>query len=157
LEFGCGGGRDAEALLANGFQVEPTDGSAEMAAKAAERLGRPVRVMRFDELSEVAAYDGIWANASLLHVPREALGTVLALVFRALKPGGLHWASYKAGGAAGRDGLGRYYNYLDRAALIQTYSSAGPWEIVSIADDAGAGYDGVHNPWLAITARRPLG
>ena len=76
-----------------------------MAAKAEARLGRPVKVMRFDELSEVETYDAVWANASLLHVPRGALGDVLALVFAALKPNGLHFASYKAGGVAADRGL----------------------------------------------------
>ena len=157
LELGCGGGRDAEALIANGFDVDPTDGSAAMAAIAAERLGRPVRVMRFDALSEIAEYDGIWANASLLHVPRDALGDVLARVFGALKPDGLHFASYKADGIAGRDSLGRYYNHPDRQALIELYHRAAPWDLVSLQEGEGAGYDDVSHPWLAITVRRALG
>ena len=76
LEIGCGGGRDAEWMLAQGFDVEPTDGVAEMAVKAEARLGRPVRVMRFDELDDVGGYDAVWANASLLHVPRASLPAV---------------------------------------------------------------------------------
>lgn len=87
LELGCGGGRDAEAMIHAGFDVEPTDGTPEIARQAEERLGRKVRVMRFGELEAVAAYDAVWANASLLHVPREALPEVLGRVFRALKPG----------------------------------------------------------------------
>ena len=98
LELGCGSGRDAEALLAHGFDVDASDGTPAMAAEAEQRLGRPVCIMRFDELSAVDAYDGIWANASLLHVPRAALSKILALVLRALKPGGLHFASYKGWG-----------------------------------------------------------
>lgn len=155
LELGCGGGRDAEALIHRGFNVHPTDGSPEMASQAAERLGRPVRVMRFDELSDVGLYDAVWANASLLHVPRPALGGVLARVFAALKPGGLHFASFKAGAAAGRDGLGRYFNYPDRDALVQTYAGSAAWEILSVTDHIGGGYEGADWPWLAITARRP--
>jgi SAM-dependent methyltransferase len=156
LELGCGGGRDAEALLARGFDVDATDGTPAMAAKAAERLGRPVRVMRFDELSEVNSYDAIWANASLLHVPRAALGEVLALILRALKPGGLHFANYKAGGIAGRDRLGRYFNYPDREALIAAYGGSGRWDVLSVIDYTGGGYEGGQGPWIAITARRPL-
>ena len=156
LELGCGGGRDAEALLDHGFDVQPTDGTPAMAAKAEARLGRPVNVMRFDELSEVEAYDAVWANASLLHVPRVALGKVLALVFAALKPNGLHFASYKAGGVAGRDALGRYFNYPDRQLLIDAYSCSAAWEILSVVEYVGGGYEGGQGPWLAITARRPL-
>ena len=50
LELGCGGGFDAEIMLASGLDVAPTDGSAELARLAQARLGRPVRVMRYDEL-----------------------------------------------------------------------------------------------------------
>jgi SAM-dependent methyltransferase len=155
LELGCGGGRDAEALLARGFDVDATDGTPAMAAKAAERLGRPVRVMRFDELSDVRSYDAVWANASLLHVPYPALADVLVLILRALKPGGLHFANYKAGGTAGRDRLGRYFNYPDRTALIAAYARSGDWDVLSVIDYIGGGYEGGQGPWTAITARRP--
>jgi len=156
LEMGCGGGRDAEAMFANGFDVEPTDGSIEIAAKAEKRLGRKVRVMRFDELNAIDLYDAVWANASLLHVPRIALPSILGLVFHALKPGGLHFANYKGGGLAGRDKFGRYFNYFDRDALLQAYSNSGDWEILSVHEYVGGGYDNAQGPWLAISARRPF-
>lgn len=156
LELGCGGGRDAEAMIAHGFDVEPTDGSTAIAAKAAQRLGRPVKVMKFDELSEVATYDAVWASASLLHVPSEALGRVLAQISRSLKPGGLHFASYKAGGIPARDRYGRYFNRPDRAALTEAYSRAASWEVISIVEYIGGGYEGGEGPWVAITARRPM-
>jgi len=72
LELGCGSSGDAEAFLARGLEVDGTDGTRAVAAVAEQRLGRPARIMRFDELSVVDAYDGIWANASLLHMPRTA-------------------------------------------------------------------------------------
>ena len=157
LELGCGGGRDAEAMMAAGFDVEPTDGTPEIAAKAAERLGRPVKVMRFDELEAVGAYDAVWAKASLLHVPREALSSILARVHRALKPGGLHFASYKGGGEEGRDAYGRYFNYLSREDLVGAYRRSGDWETVSIDEFLGGGYQAkTKGPWIAITARRPV-
>jgi len=95
LELGCGAGRDSQAMLARGFQLDATDGVPEIAREAEGRIGRPVRVMRFDELDAVEEYDGVWAHASLLHVPRAALPGVLSLVFRALKPRGVHFASFK--------------------------------------------------------------
>ena len=55
LELGCGGGTDAEVMLAAGFDVEPTDGSPMLAAEAARRLGRPVRVLLFDDLDDEGA------------------------------------------------------------------------------------------------------
>jgi SAM-dependent methyltransferase len=155
LDLGCGGGRDAAMLLDLGFDVDAADGSPAMASKAAERLGRAVKVMRFDELSDTNMYDAVWANASLLHVPRAALPDVLARVFRALKPGGYHFASYKAGSAPGRDGLGRFFNYLCRDSLSQAYPCSAPWHVISLTDHLGGGYEGALWPWLAITAQRP--
>ncbi|AJP72648.1 class I SAM-dependent methyltransferase [Sphingomonas hengshuiensis] len=156
LELGCGSGRDAEALIAHGFAVDPTDGIPAMAALAEQRLGRPVRVLRFDALSAIRAYDAVWANASLLHVPMAALCDVLALIFRALKPGGLHFANYKVGGGAGRDSLGRYFNYPDRAALAEVYARSAQWDGVSMVGYLGGGYEGGAAPWTAVTARRPI-
>jgi SAM-dependent methyltransferase len=154
LELGCGSGRDAEALLAHGFEVDVTDGTPAIAAAAEMRLGRPVRTMRFDELSAVDAYDGIWANASLLHVPRTALCGILARVLCALKPGGLHFASYKVGTSAGRDILGRYYNYLDRNTVKHFYSQSGRWDTMAVTDYIARGYEGPPASWIAVTARK---
>lgn len=156
LELGCGGGRDAAALLARGFDVCATDGTPAIAAKAAERLGRDVRVMRFDELADDAAFDAVWASASLLHVPRPKLPDVLAQIFRALKPGGLHFASYKGGAAPGRDRFGRYFNYFDRASLLAAYAESAPWDILAVTEVMGGGYDGGQGPWLALSSRRPI-
>jgi len=155
LELGCGGGRDAAHMMARGFAVDPTDGVAEIAAKAASQLGRPVRVMRFGELDAAGRYDAIWASASLLHVPRHDLPDVIARIHRALKPGGLHFASYKGGAAEGRDRFGRYFNYLARAQLESIYREAAVWDLLDISEGVGGGYDGAQGPWVQITLRRP--
>ena len=89
LELGCGAGGDTAEMLAQGFDVRATDGSPEMAAVASKRLGRPVETLLFHELDEVEAYDAVWANACLLHVPRDQLAHVLSLIRRALKPAGV--------------------------------------------------------------------
>jgi SAM-dependent methyltransferase len=111
LELGCGAGAASAEMLAQRFEVRPTDGSPEMAREASQRLGRPVETLLFHDLDEVAAYDAVWANACLLHVPRQELAHILALIRRALRPGGYFYASYKTGDADGRDALNRYYNY----------------------------------------------
>ncbi|MGV8997634.1 MAG: class I SAM-dependent methyltransferase [Parvibaculaceae bacterium] len=154
LELGCGGGRDAEAMIAAGFIVDPTDGTAEIARTAETRLKRPVRVMRFDELDADNIYDAVWASASLLHVPREALPNILALIFKALKPDGLHFASYKSGDGEGRDGHGRYFNFPTRADLIGFYSQSAAWKIETVEERMGGNYDGERVPWIAVTARK---
>ncbi len=62
LELGCGSGRDSKVLITAGFNVTPTDGTPEMAAIAEKQLGRPVKVLLFDDIADVAAYDGVWAE-----------------------------------------------------------------------------------------------
>jgi SAM-dependent methyltransferase len=154
LELGCGGGRDAEAMIAAGFDVDPTDGTAEIARTAEARLKRPVRIMRFDELNAISAYDAVWANASLLHVPRDGLPDILALIFRALKPGGWHFASYKSGDGEGRDTYGRYFNFPTSEQLLALYHRSAEWKMETVETSLGGSYGGERVPWIALTARK---
>lgn len=154
LELGCGAGHDAKALIEAGIDVTATDASSKLAAVASERIGRPVRVMRFDEIIEVDAFDGVWANACLLHVPVGSLAGVLASVHASLRGGGVFYASFKAGDGEGRDRFGRYYNFPSRIELEHFYASAGRWTSLSIREGVGGGYDGVERPWLACTATK---
>jgi SAM-dependent methyltransferase len=154
LELGCGGGQDAHAMLQAGFDVEPTDGSTLLAAQAERLLGRTVRVMRFDELDAHASFDGVWANACLIHVPQNALAGVLGRIWRALKVGGVFFASYKAGDGGARDALGRYNNFPSREDLDEVYRRSGPWSELAIHERPGGGYDGVARVWLGCWARK---
>ncbi|TCR69809.1 class I SAM-dependent methyltransferase [Bosea sp. BK604] len=151
LELGCGAGQDSQAMLARGFDVTPSDGSPELAKQAERRLGRPVRVLLFEDLVESGAYDGIWANACLLHVPRAALPDVIARIHAALRPGGAFYASFKAGAREGRDRFDRYYNYPSADWLKQAY---GPerWTRLDISEEMGGGYDGEPTRWLHALA-----
>jgi SAM-dependent methyltransferase len=91
LDLGTGGGVDAAAIIKKGFDLDATDGSPELAAIASRRIGQPVRTMLFNELDAEGIYDGIYACASLTHVPRSDLGGVLEKVYRALRENGLVW------------------------------------------------------------------
>ena len=95
LDFGCGTGRDSRYFLQKGYRVEACDGSEEM-VKTAERVaGIPVRKMLFSELCEQEHYDGIFACASILHVPYAELPDIFLRMERALKPGGILYVSFK--------------------------------------------------------------
>jgi hypothetical protein len=141
-------------MIDRGFEVTPTDGSPELAAEAERLLGRPVQVIRFEELSWRERFDGIWAEACLLHVPRSALADVLARVLMALKVGGVLQASFKAGDMEGRDEFGRYYNYPSRDWLLRQFEATG-WTAIEIAETGGGGYDGKPTRWLHVAAMRP--
>jgi SAM-dependent methyltransferase len=156
LELGCGAGADSAQMLAAGFDVRPTDGSPELAAEASRRLGRPVETLLFHDLDEVEAYDGVWANACLLHVPRSELAPVLTLIRRALKPGGQFYASFKAGEQDGRDRLDRYYNYPSPEWLRATYAGAGSWSSLAIEKGEVKGFDGEWAEMLFVVARKAL-
>jgi SAM-dependent methyltransferase len=154
LDLGCGTGRDTQALIEGGFAVTAVDGSSAMAQEAERRTGRPVRVQLFEDIADVEAFDGIWANASLLHVPREGLPAVLKAVYRALKPGGLLYANFKGGGHEGRDTLGRYYNYLDANEVRTLIESAGLWTKLTFGEGRGKGYDGTESPRTQVFAEK---
>ena len=154
LELGCGAGGDTAEMLAQGFDVHATDGSPEMAAVASKRLGRHVETLLFHELDAVEAYDAVWANACLLHVPRDQLPRVLSLIWRALKPGGAFFASYKEGEAGGRDALDRYYNYPSPDWLRATYAEAGNWDALSIERGEVKGFDDKMAAMLFVVARK---
>jgi SAM-dependent methyltransferase len=156
LELGCGGGADAEHMLAAGFEVDPTDGVPEMAAQAQARLGRPVSVMRFDELDAVNRYDAVIANASLLHVPLSGLPDILARIHRALKPGGWHLASYKTGGGQGVDEHGRYYNRPSAEQAEACYRIAGEWARYDVEESFEPGHFGKPSAWLKIVAQKAM-
>jgi len=154
LELGCGGGQDSAEMLARGFDVVPTDGSPELAQEAERRLGLPVGVLLFEDLSEIAAYDGIWAHACLLHAPRPALPGIINRIHAALRPTGVLYASFKAGEAEGRDGLGRYFNYLSPAELPVVFGQSSRWSSFEIEEDIGGGYDQLPTRWLHVLAVR---
>lgn len=154
LELGCGGGQDARYMIQRGFDVELTDGAAAMAEQASKLSSRPVRVMRFDELDDKAAYDAVIASASLLHIPRGGLPDVLTRIWCALKPGGWHLATFKTGDTEGYDEHGRYYNYISQAEADALYSGAGEWESLEYQTYEGSGYFSQPAKWLAVTARK---
>jgi SAM-dependent methyltransferase len=154
LELGCGAGGDTAEMLARGFEVRATDGSPEMAVVASKHLGRTVETLLFHDLDEVDAYDAVWANACLLHVPRTELADVLARIWRALKAEGVFYASYKEGDVDGRDTLDRYYNYPSQDWLRATYADAGRWNSLSVETGEVIGFDNQWAKMLFVVARK---
>ena len=154
LELGCGGGADAAYMAERGFAVDATDGAAAMAAKAEQRLKHPVRIMRFHELDAVERYDAVVATASLLHVPKHDLPDVLARIWRALKSGGRHVATYKTGNVEGRDNHQRYFNYPSVEELEACYQQAGLWSGLEIATSMESGFFSGPGRWLTIQVQK---
>lgn len=154
LELGCGAGNHAAVMLAEGFVLRATDGSPEMAEVASRRINHPVEPMLFDELRDREAYDGVWASACLLHVPRDELAGIIGRIHRALKPAGVFYASYKIGHGDGRDSIGRYYNYPEADWLAATYAASGAWTQVSSDTSEIKSFDEAPATMLHIVVRK---
>nr|WP_307993157.1 class I SAM-dependent methyltransferase [uncultured Niameybacter sp.] len=108
LDAGCGSGRDSLAFKEAGYRVSAIDGSMEMCKQTEKLLGQPVRQMIFQALEDVSLYEGIWACATLLHIPHDEMVDVLVRLSRALKPEGILYASFKYGEFEGERN-GRYF------------------------------------------------
>ena len=129
LDAGCGSGRDSKAFLNAGYDVVSFDASEEMCRRASEYIGKSVLNMRFEDVAYEAEFDGIWACASLLHVPVEELPDVLKKIKRALKPGGIIYASFKYGDGTVFRGERQFSDFTE-ISIVPLFEQAG-FEIVS--------------------------
>jgi 2-polyprenyl-3-methyl-5-hydroxy-6-metoxy-1,4-benzoquinol methylase len=116
LDAGCGSGRDSRAFRIMGYRVTAFDASEEMVIRARVFSGVDVQQRSFDEVNEIAVYDGIWACASLLHVSQRNLLAIMSRLARSLKTGGLWYVSFK-NGIGEREKEGRTFTDLNEPAL----------------------------------------
>ena len=153
LDLGCGSGRDAKAFLDAGYQVTAIDGSAGCCKLAGDYIGQPVLCQTFEELDFDAAFDGVWACASLLHVPYAELTGIFAKIARALRPGGYLYASFKYGDFEGERN-GRYFTDLDEGRLAAVMQPVAGLTIVEtfVTGDVRDGRGG--EKWLNVIGER---
>ena len=116
LDAGCGSGRDSLYFLKNGFQVDAFDASAKMVEHAKKLTGLEVLKQKFEETQVSNKYDGIWACASLLHVPSAKLPSVMNKLIKALKPDGVIYLSFKYGGCE-RFSDGRHFTDMNETSF----------------------------------------
>lgn len=153
LDFGCGSGRDTRYFLGKGFRVEAADGSDELCRLASVYTGIPVKQMLFQELEETEKYDGIWACASILHLRREELPEVFRKMYRALKPGGILYVSFKYGDFEGERN-GRYFTDMTEETAEELLESVPELKIKErwVTGDVRAGRGA--EKWLNMILRR---
>jgi len=157
LDVGCGVGRDALAFTKRGHSVVAFDASAAMVRLARGRLAGRAAVlhMRFDQTPWLEEFDGVWACASLLHVPAIELPLVIRRLRAALRPGGVIYMSFKHGTGervvAGRRFTDQTEKTLDVALAGTGLALAETWE----TGDVRAGRDGER--WLNAIATRVAG
>ena len=129
LDLGCGSGRDSREFIKRGFRVTAIDGSPALCQLAEQVIGQPVLQLQFQDLSYQEEFDGIWACASLLHLPLQQIPDILKKIVDALKPNGVLYLSFKYGHFEGVRG-GRYYTDLDESALSTLIKDCGGLHIV---------------------------
>ncbi|MCW5772627.1 MAG: class I SAM-dependent methyltransferase [Rhodospirillaceae bacterium] len=153
LDFGCGPGRDLAAFAALGHRAVGLDGSQEFVAMARAHSGCEVLHQDFLALDlPRAAFDGVFANATLFHVPRQDLPRVLGQLRDALKPRGVLFASNPRGdNQEGMSGT-RFGAYHDLEAWRRYVAAAGFVELHHYYRPAGLPRD--QQPWLATVWRK---
>lgn len=153
LDFGCGPGRDLAAFRALGHEPVGLEGSPRLAAMAREHSGCEVWEQDFLALDLPAeSFDGIFANASLFHVPSRELPRVLRALHAALKPEGVLFTSNPRGqNQEGWNG-GRYGVYHDLDAWRAFMEAAGFAELEHYYRPPGLPRE--QQPWLASVWRK---
>jgi SAM-dependent methyltransferase len=98
LEIGAGTGRDAKGLTDLGYEYVGTDVSEELLKVARERLPDQTFLQQsVYELSFSEKFDGFWASAVLLHIPKSRINEALQKIKSVLKPNAIGFISVKAG------------------------------------------------------------
>jgi len=97
LDAGCGSGRDSQFFHDQGFNVSAFDASTALVKKASALLGFSVQENTFLHYQNNNKFDGIWACASLLHVPSAQLNASFINLASLLKPHGIFYCSFKYG------------------------------------------------------------
>ncbi|AGI24551.1 type 11 methyltransferase [Pseudomonas sp. ATCC 13867] len=153
LDFGCGPGRDLCVFKGMGHAPVGLDGCASFVDMAREASGCEVWQQDFLALDLPAGrFDGIYANASLFHVPRSELPRVLGQLHAALKPGGVLFSSNPRGeNQEGWNG-GRYGSYHDLENWTRLLEDAGFRELEHYYRPAGLPRE--QQPWLASVWRK---
>lgn len=150
LDAGCGSGRDTLIFTSRGFKVTAIDGSFEMCRLASEYTGREVLHMQFQGIDFYESFDGIWASASLLHVPSSEMGLVLEKFRKSLKEGGVLYASFKYGDFEGERN-GRYFNDFTEESAVQLFEGNG-FDVIKTWITHDARKDRRDERWVNILA-----
>ena len=153
LDFGCGPGRDLKTFTGLGHAAVGLEGAARLAEMARAYSGCEVWEQDFLALDLPAErFDGIFANASLFHVPRAELPRVLRELHAALKPRGVLFSSNPRGRNEEGWNAGRYGAWHDLEAWRGYMTAAGFEELEHYYRPPGLPRE--QQPWLASVWRR---
>ncbi len=151
LDFGCGPGRDVGYFKSLGHRPVGLDGSQKFCEMARQYSGCEILCQEFLTLDlPTAAFDAVFANASLFHVPSQELPRILTELHTSLRPGGILFSSNPRGNNEGWSG-GRYGNFIEfdeaRTSLLAAHFSI----LSHYYRPDGVPRD--QQPWLAIVCK----
>lgn len=153
LDFGCGPGRDLKTFAAHGHLAIGVEGAARFAEMARAWSGCEVWQQDFLRLDLPAGrFDGVFANASLFHVPAQELPRVLRELHATLKPRGVLFSSNPRGNNEEGWNGGRYGAYHDIESWRRHLDAAGFTELAHYYRPAGLPRE--QQPWLASVWRK---
>ena len=101
MDLGFGSGRDSLYFKTKGYIVTSIDPTKEFCVKAKELGLNDIRCITAQEIDYNNEFDGIWACASLLHVPTKELNDVFNRCYKSLKKNGIMYCSFKYGNFEG--------------------------------------------------------
>jgi SAM-dependent methyltransferase len=125
LDAGCGSGRDLKNLQGRGFNAIGIDASAALVALAAQYSGAECFKMRLEEVEFEASFDAVWACASLLHVPKIRIISVLHRLRNSLFNCGILFASVRLGKGETLSPDGRFFAYYEEEEISDLLNASG--------------------------------
>ena len=153
LDLGCGPGRDLLHFKQLGHEPTGLDGSTAFCEMARTHSGCAVWQQNLLKLAlPPGLFDGVFANASLFHVPQQELSRVLGELRDALVPEGVLFSSSPRGGGEGWSG-DRYGTYLEWDAYRTHLEHAGFQPLLHYYRPDGLPRE--RQPWLAVVSRKP--
>jgi len=153
LDLGCGPARASRHMRDAGHYPDPVDASQGMVDLANNTHDIGARILTFDKVDMVAAYDGVWANFSLLHAPHKDLPRIFAALGTALRRDGVLHVAMKVGTGEARDKIDRLYTYVSVAELHELLADTG-FSVLETIEDHEVGCAGTDDPYVAVRARK---
>jgi ubiquinone/menaquinone biosynthesis C-methylase UbiE len=160
LDIGCGAGRDAKYFTEKGYEVIGIDMSSELLNIA--KLNAPKAKFKLMNMKNIEfdsnTFDGIWANASLVHLPQEYLVKVLSSIYKILKPNGYFYVSVKQGEGemlssdSRYKGVEKFWSYYSeeefKKALLNAHFTVLKYDISKIDNSYQT------NPWIKFFCQK---
>lgn len=153
LDFGCGSGRDSLYFKKCGYEVIALDGSPKMCEITRELCNIEVKEMFFEDFNEKNEYDGIWACASLLHLPKEVLIKVLSNLTAALKDNGYMYVTFKYGNFEGIRHE-RYFIDFTPETFRELIKSVPELEIIEEFESTSSIKSQINKSWINFVLRK---